>query len=651
LLVIIAIVLWLVLVFFHTFPAWPMTLYRLICDGVLSLVWLASAAGAGAMVLRRFEVIADASPDREAEDEQETPSDNRDTSVTLVLVTSAALGLGMYSLIVLGLGLAGWLNMVTSIIVLLLGLIAGGCVLFSSGFKFGTQMIWPAQPAGWGWLLLLAVPFVAIMTAGAMLPPYLLWSPDEPHGYDVVEYHLQVPREWYEAGRVIPLDHNVFSYFPFNVEMHYLLAMHLRGGPWAGMYLAAFMHGWMIVLAAAAAGAFAFGQAAPPMKRWAAAAAVVAMLTTPWLAQLGAICYDEGGLLLFGTLSIGWAAMAIRHPQHRLRRFALAGAMAGLACGCKLTAVPEILLAIAATAVLFGCVGPASAHPTKSRLLGPAVFLVSGLLVFFPWLIRTWMWSGNPVFPELPALLGKGHFSDVQIERWQRAHSPQAAQQSIPARLKSLAVEAVGSWQYGFALLPLALLGIVWKRKEPDVAFLGTLLFLLALFWVGFTHLQSRFFILAVPIAALLVARLPWFIGLAIVAPVGFSLFMLHQQIDRFPPDVRSAIVGTETLSDWMTPAVAQAVPSDAQLALIGDARAFLYQRPMSLLRYHTIFDADTSDGQDIIDAFAGPKPNGVRQWLLIDPTELARFEKTYQPFPPLPPQVAVHREPYLLAR
>src|SRR5205809_404472 len=80
-----------------------------------------------------------------------------------------------------------------------------------------------------------------LISACAMLPPGLLWG-DEPNGYDVLEYHLQVPREWYELGRIVPLQHNVFSFLPFNVEMHYLLAMHLRGGPWAAMYLAQLMH-------------------------------------------------------------------------------------------------------------------------------------------------------------------------------------------------------------------------------------------------------------------------------------------------------------------------------------------------------------------------------------------------------------------------
>ena len=87
--------------------------------------------------------------------------------------------------------------------------------------------------------------------------PGLLWKPGEPHGYDVVEYHLQAPREWYEAGRIVPLRHNAFSFFPFNVEMHYLLAMHLEGGPYKGMYLCQLMHLAMMVLVVLATWAFA----------------------------------------------------------------------------------------------------------------------------------------------------------------------------------------------------------------------------------------------------------------------------------------------------------------------------------------------------------------------------------------------------------
>ena len=52
----------------------------------------------------------------------------------------------------------------------------------------------------------------------------------------------------YDAGRIVPLRHNAFSFFPFNVETHYLLAMHLEGGPYEGMYLCQLMHLSLMVL-------------------------------------------------------------------------------------------------------------------------------------------------------------------------------------------------------------------------------------------------------------------------------------------------------------------------------------------------------------------------------------------------------------------
>ena len=92
----------------------------------------------------------------------------------------------------------------------------------------------------------------------ALMPPGVMSTP-EPNGYDVVEYHLQVPREWYEWHRIVPLHHNVFSFMPMNMEMHYLLAMHLSDGPWAGMYLCQIMHLCMMVLAVLAVYAIASG--------------------------------------------------------------------------------------------------------------------------------------------------------------------------------------------------------------------------------------------------------------------------------------------------------------------------------------------------------------------------------------------------------
>jgi hypothetical protein len=632
--------LWLGLFLFYVGAGWLLALYPLIVDGGVMLLWLGGAAGLGSVLL----LIA-------------RPIDSAVNRGLLRFVTAAALGLGAFSLITLGLGLAGWLNRGTAIALVAAGIGAGILRAFPRNGKEPSHAQWLSQRATWAWLLLLVVPFVAIMTAGATIPPGFLWTPNEPHGYDVVEYHLQVPREWYEAGRIVPLHHNVFSFFPFNVELHYLLAMHLRGGPWAGMYLAQLMHGAMILLAVLAACGFARRLARampdgsqPIHHRLAPVLVAIAMLTTPWLAQLGAIAYDEGGFLLFGTLAIGWAALAIRDADRRIARFILAGVMAGLACGSKLTAVPEVLVAIAVVSfVLMLLARSEKRQPIACRILGPLAFGVAGSLVFAPWLIRTAVWSGgNPVFPEMASVLGHGDFSQVQIERWHHAHTAPEPERSIPARLHALGTELIWSWQYGFVLFPLAVVSIAFNPRDRVVWFLAALLLLLIGFWLAFTHLQSRFLILIVPVCALLIAQLPWFIGLLIAAQCITGLIPLDREFRAHLDHYQGQLFGIEDFR-WVIPEeVQKRVPPDAMLTLVGDAKAFLWQRPMSRLRYKTIFDADTSDGRTVIEAWAGPADG--KQWLLIDPAELKRFE-SYQPFPPLPPGIAARNERYLIER
>ena len=656
-LLIVAFALWFAVVLAYSSGAWGLALYRLVVDGGVLALWLAAAAGIGTSLLPLFRAV-----------------DSDQDSGLLRVATAVALGLGVLSLAILGLGLAGWLTPVSAMTVIAVGIVAGGIRLAKNlalpiSAVFDRDVAQPPSavfdrrskstgrlPRDVGtqpgaavphieWALLIAVPFAGLMTAAAMLPPYLLWTPEEPHGYDVVEYHLQVPREWYEAGRIAPLNHNVFSFFPFNVEMHYLLAMHLRGGPWSGMYLAQFMHAAFVVLAVLAACGFA-PRGAP------AVASALALAATPWLTQLGAIAYDEGGLLLFGTLAIGWALRAACDRDQRIRRLALAGTMAGFACGSKLTAVPEVLVATAVVLAAFLFVLPrARKESLLQRTSGVLVFTLAGLLCFAPWLIRTWAWSGNPVFPELPSVLGRGHFSQVQVERWERAHSPRPDQRSLPARLSAGWTDVLASWQFGFLLIPAALAAMIVDFRNPDVWFLGAMLFLLAVFWVGFTHLQGRFFILAAPICAMLIARLSWGVlpVLAIQAVIAFILLNTH----FLTPLRRSFIplvLGTEDLS-WLTPPAMRPVPANEPLTLVGDAKAFVYQRPMSLLSYRTIFDVDTSRARDILEAWAGATLDLKQRWLLIDPTELERFERTYQPLPPLPADVAAHREPFLIRR
>ena len=61
------------------------------------------------------------------------------------------------------------------------------------------------------------------MLLGSMLPSI---------DFDAIEYHLQGPKEYFQAGRISFLPHNVYTSMPFNVEMLHLLGMEVLNDWW-----------------------------------------------------------------------------------------------------------------------------------------------------------------------------------------------------------------------------------------------------------------------------------------------------------------------------------------------------------------------------------------------------------------------------------
>jgi hypothetical protein len=589
---------------------WPLVVTALPVDLLQLLVWLVACYGVGRLVLRLL---------------------SREYSV-LHIVSSVAFGMGIISLAALLLGLAGALNRVVAIAILLIGVALAIWDLRT--LKVGSTR----RPAPSSWLLLLLAPFLGIALTGALVPPGLLWG-DEPNGYDVVEYHLQVPREWYEAKKITPLEHNAFSYFPFNVEMHYLLAMELEGGPWKGMYLAQLMHVAMVALGAAAV--YGVVKEVSGDERCACAGAVVAG-ATPWMSLLAPVAYNEGGLILYGALAVGWMLKLLQDPAKPQAAF-IAGAFAGLACGVKLTAVPVVAMAIPVALLV--------AKWSLPNLRKAIAFVILSIVTFSPWLIRNIAWAHNPVFPEGVSVFGKAHFSEDQVERWKRAHSPTEQQRAVGARLAAFGSQVIADPGYAWLLLPLSIAAAVigWRRAEVRV--LALLILFHAIFWVFFTHLQGRFFVLLVPWGAMLIGialaaklRMLSFSTAVVIACIGAVVVI--QKINA--TSKRFDYFG---LTDFtpLTPLAEQKPRPDEPVVLIGDAQAFLYQIPMKQLHYRTVFDVNVKEGQSIVDAWRGDAPSAPGTIDVINPSELLRFSKTYWKIPAPPADVMAHDQPYIV--
>ena len=157
------------------------------------------------------------------------PSSRRVLSRLEALVFSIAVGLNVLSTWVLLLGLSGvmsrlWMFTAPAIATLVVagwlrfnsrelttpggdaGKLEISRELLAPGYCHNTGDDKDSLSVHWLWL---GVPFVLMIVLAAMLPPL---------DFDVREYHLQVPKEFFLQGRITFLPHNVYGNMPMGAE-------------------------------------------------------------------------------------------------------------------------------------------------------------------------------------------------------------------------------------------------------------------------------------------------------------------------------------------------------------------------------------------------------------------------------------------------
>ncbi|HVJ69389.1 MAG TPA: phospholipid carrier-dependent glycosyltransferase, partial [Caulifigura sp.] len=239
--------------------------------------------------------------------------------------------------------------------------------------------------------LAVMAPFVMAMILGSLLP-----STD----FDVKEYHLEGPKEWYQSGRIEFLPHNVYTSFPFLTEMLLLSGMILRGdwfeGAWSGQLILASFGLFATMAVFQIAGRFG---------RRAAWLAALIYITTPWVVRISIIAYVEGALAAFLAAAL-LCFLESRHDQSRTIGWTLlCGVFAGSAASCK---YPGIISAL----IPFGLLALSQGFSAGTGLrIGSAItrafaFSLAGLAAFGPWLLKNLAQTGNPVYPLLWDLFG-----------------------------------------------------------------------------------------------------------------------------------------------------------------------------------------------------------------------------------------------------
>ena len=240
--------------------------------------------------------------------------------------------------------------------------------------------------AAWLALTMTALAFGAV----AALAPEKEW--------DALWYHLNLPRLWLDAGRPVDLVEEYVSLYPLTWQLVFGTGLVLGGAVGAKL-----LHFVCLPLLAAAvwlSGRRYLGTAS-------SAAAVALVVTTPTMLWETGTAYVDVALAMHAAIAC-YALM--RHAeQGELAWGVLAALHFGGAAATKHLGI--VVTIVALTIFVFMMVrsgtrpGPAI---RRALLIGAAAAFVP-----LPWYVRSYLASGNPVFPELFSVFGA-----LPPERW-----------------------------------------------------------------------------------------------------------------------------------------------------------------------------------------------------------------------------------------
>jgi hypothetical protein len=441
----------------------------------------------------------------------------------------------------------------------------------------------PVEPRGIDrlrWLFgLLIAPFVVITLLGSLLPAT---------DFDVLEYHLEGPKEYFQDGRIQFLPHNVYTNMPFDVEMLHLLGMEVMGDWWWG----ALSGQLLVALFGPATAVLIYATAArvSPRAGWLAA---LVYLSTPWIYRLGVIAYVEGPLCFYhAALAWAWLGRPSAQGRELARSWLLLGLLAGAAMGCKYTA---LISAVAPFALLAGV--DSWRNQTARPLLA---FSIGWGIVMGPWLVKNLIDTGDPVYPlGYRVFHGRG-WDEAMQAKWHAAHGPRHyTWKELAASIVDVAGRS--DWQSPLyaALAPLALWRADSRRMSRALWAYAAYLFLS---WWLFTHRLDRFWLPILPALAVLaglgaewIRHRAWTVVLAVILAVTLITNLAYDS---------SALAG---LNEWTgdlaflrrdlperlnrpLASLEDRLPPDARVLLVGQAAVFHVSR--SIL-YNTVFNAE----------------------------------------------------------
>ena len=424
-------------------------------------------------------------------------------------LVGAAVGLGLLAYGLLALGLLGLLYPWAGLLwVLALALLGGR----QHAVMAREAASWrPGRPTGWGWpAVVLFALFAVFSLLGVFAPPVVFIPGVNETEWDSLSYHLADPKLFLQMHRIESLPWQPHSNFAFTTEMWYTLGLMANSVPLAKCFHWACAAGSALALYRLGA-----RYVTPCAGLWAA----LLFVATPLVFWEAGTAYIDLATTFFTTTALLAVANGLsgRGGDSHWRR--VAAVLAGLALSTKATALATILLLALGLALWRW---RTEKPPPVRALAGAVTWALLALAVGSPWYIKSWISTGNPLYPYFFSRFGGQYWDAARAATYAAANNPGMGRGLVPAILAPwdltmyLPPGHPTSWAKPFAEFPSPLLSLspvllaalffpIFGRSPVPKAIRLLALYALGalLFWFSQTQFV-RFLLPLVPVLCLL---------------------------------------------------------------------------------------------------------------------------------------------------
>jgi hypothetical protein len=229
-------------------------------------------------------------------------------------------------------------------------------------------------------LVVLLVILIVCMILLASVPPV---------SKDALIHHLAIPKLYLKHGGMYEMPSMVFSYYPMNLDLLYLVPLYFGNDiiPKFIHFSFAILTAWLIYRYLKRRTSITY-----------ALLGVVVFLSIPIIVKLSITVYVDLGLIFFSTASL---LLMLRWVEEgfRSRSLLLSGLFCGLAVGTKYNGLITLFLLTLFVPFLYSKYVPSSKPGFFKGAGYGAFFLIVALFVFSPWTIRNYLWTNNPLYP------------------------------------------------------------------------------------------------------------------------------------------------------------------------------------------------------------------------------------------------------------